>query len=83
MLPVFVVKILLKHHTQQEMQRREAGSVWIERDLVFTNTSGNYVNESSLLRTFKQLLEKCGLPRMRFHDLRHSAATILFNVSSG
>jgi integrase len=79
MLPNFVVEVLLKHRVQQETQRREAGDAWIERDLVFTNAEGNYINESSMLKTFKRLLEKCGLPRMRFHDLRHSAATILFS----
>lgn len=79
MLPVFVIEVLLKHRSQQEDQRREAGGAWIERGLVFTNAEGNYLNESSMLKTFKRLLEKCGLPRMRFHDLRHSAATILFS----
>lgn len=79
MLPVFVVEVLINHRSQQDTQRREAGKAWTERDLVFTNAEGNYVNESGMLRTFKRLLAKCGLPRMRFHDLRHSAATILFS----
>lgn len=79
LLPVFVVEALVKHRAYQDTQRREAGNAWIERGLVFTNAEGNYLNESSLLKTFQRLLARCGLPRMRFHDLRHSAATILFS----
>lgn len=79
MLPVFVVEVLLQHRAQQEIQRCKAGNAWIERDLVFTNAQGSYISESSMLKSFKRLLKKCGLPCMRFHDLRHSAASILFS----
>lgn len=80
MLPVFVVDVLKQHRIHQDEQRCEVGVSWIDKDLVFTNPQGSYANESNILRIFKRLLVKSGLPPMRFHDLRHSAATILLSM---
>ena len=77
MLPDFVVAILIRHKAQQEEQRCELGSAWIEKDLVFTNAQGYYFSSSTLRKVFRRFLVSIGLPHMRFHDLRHSAATIL------
>lgn len=60
-----------------ERIRRESGSTWIERDLVFPNKRGGYLYESALHQQFKSLLREAGLPDMHFHDLRHSAATLM------
>ncbi len=76
-LPVFVVDILTRHQLQQEEQRREVGSAWIEKGLVFTNAQGYYYSSSTLRKVFRRFLISNGLPHMCFHDLRHSAATIL------
>jgi integrase len=76
-LPVFVVGILIRHKAQQEEQRCQVGSAWIEKDLVFTNAQGYFYSASTLRKVFRRFLVSIGLPHMRFHDLRHSAATIL------
>ncbi len=76
-LPVFVVDILKRHKAHQEKQRREVGSAWIEKDLVFTNAQGYFYSSSTLRKVFRRFLVSIGLSHMRFHDLRHSAATIL------
>jgi integrase len=78
-LPLFVVEVLLRHRTRQEEQRCESADAWIDRDLVFTTVEGNYIALTTLLRAFNSVLKQAGLPRMRFHDLRHSAATILLS----
>lgn len=44
---------------------------------VFTTSTGNFVSARNIIRHFHAALEKAGLPRMRFHDLRHTAATLL------
>ena len=45
-------------------------------DLVFTNDYGFAWEQSQVTRHFQGLVKKAVLPRMRFHDLRHSTATI-------
>lgn len=46
--------------------------------LVFCDTQGGPVWKSNLVRrSFLPLLKRAGLPRIRFHDLRHTAATLL------
>ena len=80
-LPVFVVAILRRHKAQQEEHRREVGSAWIEKDLMFTNAQGYFYSASTLRKVFRWFLVSIGLPHMRFHDLRHSAATILLAMN--
>ncbi len=41
-------------------------------DLVFVNVVGDVIEESAMRRRFVAALERAGLPRVRFHDLRHS-----------
>ena len=81
-LPVFVVSILLTHRLQQKEQKQEVGTTWIDKGLVFTNAQGYYLSPSTLLKMFKRFLVSIGLPSMRFHDLRHSAATILLAMNT-
>lgn len=78
-LPVFVIDALKQH---QEYQRtlHETASQWEEKDIVFTNGRGGYLDVSGFHRAFKELLESAELPNIRFHDLRHSAATILLQM---
>jgi integrase len=49
-----------------------------DHDLVFPNKAGNPINHNNLIqRHFYPVLEKAGLPRIRFHDLRHTYASLL------
>jgi integrase len=48
------------------------------REFVFCDSQGGPVRKSNLIRrSFLPLLKRAGLPRIRFHDLRHTAATLL------
>ena len=55
------------------------GATWeTEYDLIFPNTVGGVmVPDNFVKRHFKAMLRKAGLPNIRFHDLRHTAATML------
>lgn len=79
-LPKFVVEALKQHRIQQLEQRLKVGEAWQESDYVFTGLTGGPFNPRYLLILFDQLLENAGLPHMRFHDLRHSAATLLLSM---
>jgi integrase len=57
--------------------RRRAGSAWEGNDLLFPNKHGGYLDRWVISQQFQRVLEKAGLPYMRLHDLRHSAATLL------
>ena len=75
------VEALKLHRYSQDEERRRAGERWEDNDLVFPNTIGRPINPSNFLRReFYPLLKAAGLPRMRFHDLRHSAATLLLGM---
>ena len=76
-LPPFVIEALQQHRVRQLETKLKAGPAWEEHDLVFCNIYGRFLNSASLYDLFSSLLKKAGLPHMHFHDLRHSAATIL------
>lgn len=76
-LPGIAVDALRRHRVQQLEERLWAGSRWQEGGLVFTSTIGTPVDEHNLRKQFRALVMKAGLPHMRFHDLRHSAASLL------
>jgi integrase len=77
MLPQFVLDVLIEHRARQDAIRLKADLTWQDHNLVFSTDAGNFVEGANLDRRFKRLLKEAGLPDMRFHDLRHSAATIL------
>jgi integrase len=58
----------------------KAGSRWQEHDYVFSTSIGTHLHpDRDVLIPFKKGLEQAGLPQVRFHDLRHSAATLLMS----
>ena len=68
---------LRRHRASQAERRLRRAEACEHHDLVFPNTFGKPINPPNLLaRSFRPLLERAGLPRMRFHDLRHTAATL-------
>jgi integrase len=76
-LPVLLAQ-LKKRRAAQEQERQAAGEAWQESGLVFTTRQGGPLEPRNLIRHFKQVLKKAGLPEaIRFHDLRHSCATLL------
>ena len=79
-LPAFALEVLQRHYTRQQEVRTKAGTQWIERDIVFCNRYGDYREPANLQRDFKRLLTEAELPNIRFHDLRHSAATLLLGM---
>lgn len=74
-----VIHTLQKHRKDQEAKREEVGSAWKgqEHDLVFTNKVGGPVDPSGLRTAFNNLLDAADLPQIRFHDLRHTHATLM------
>src|SRR5216683_2188207 len=79
-LAPMVVELLKQHRVRQLEAKLQAGETWQERGLVFCTAVGTPLNPSKVVDRFKTLLKRAGLPEIRFHDLRHSAATILLSM---
>ncbi|SCG00176.1 Phage integrase family protein [Streptomyces sp. MnatMP-M17] len=76
-LPARCLQSLKLHHEQQQYEREAAGTRWQDKGHVFTTPQGRPIDPTNLARSFTTLLRKAGLRRIRFHDLRHSTATLL------
>ena len=72
------VAVLRAHRKCQLEERMARAKLWQEQGLVFPSTVGTPLSARNLQRQFKILLDRAGLPRsFRFHDLRHTCATLL------
>ena len=76
-LPQVAVSALLRHQARQEQERQFAGERWHETGHVFTTTIGTPLEGPTATHRFQRALKAAGLPRFRFHDLRHTCATLL------
>ncbi len=61
----------------QSEERLRAADLWQESDLVFTTAVGTPVHPRNDYRSFRRILVQAGLRRIRLHDLRHTAASLL------
>ena len=77
-LTSMAVESLRRRRAAQAAERLRLGETWDDQDLVFTNRVGRPINPSNLLlREFYPLLERAGVAHIRFHDIRHTVATLL------
>lgn len=78
-VPAPLLAQLKAHRKRQHMERLVAGERWVGEQwgLVFCNTYGGPLDASHVVAAFKKHLVRAGLPSIRFHDLRHSCASLL------
>jgi integrase len=78
LLPARALQALVERRQRQRSEQDRLGVAWNDLDLMFPNTIGHPEDPRSFTRRkFEPLLRKAGLPHIRFHDLRHTAATLL------
>ncbi|MBB5871152.1 integrase [Allocatelliglobosispora scoriae] len=77
-VPAALARVLTLHKAEQARERKIAKK-WTDHGMVFTTKLGTPIEPRNLNRHFDQLCERAGVPRIRFHDLRHSCATILYD----
>ena len=79
-LPARTVEALKAHRAHRAETRLKAGSLYQDGGLVFASEIGTPLEPSNIdRRSFKSLLKKARLPDIRFHDLRHTCATVLLS----
>jgi len=76
-VPVSTVELLRRHRSLQLQERLSAGDRWQDQGLVFANTLGGPMDARNLIRAWHRILQQAGLPRMPFHSLRHTSASLL------
>jgi integrase len=78
-LPPAIVEALKAHRIQQLKERLAAGASWKgdEWHLVFTTEMGEPLCGNVVTHHFQETLDRLELPRWRFHDCRHAAATFM------
>src|SRR5215208_1355742 len=74
------VKALRAHRKRHLVERMEKAGIWNVYVLVFPSTVGTPLSHRNVVRSFKALLKRAGLPLgTRLYDLRHTCATLLLN----
>jgi len=76
-MPASIVAGLREHQTRQNNEKRLAGDRWTDGGFVFATPEGNPLDGTAISKQFHHHLERVGLGQRRFHDLRHSCATLL------
>jgi integrase len=76
-LPASSVRALRSHRARQAAEALSLGPAWVDSGLVFTSTVGTVIEPRNLTRLFDELIAKAGVRRIRFHDLRHTCASLL------
>ena len=72
-----VADALQRRREAQQTERKVAGPMWQENDLVFTTAVGTPIHPRNDYRAFRRLIDRAGVRRVRLHDLRHTAASML------
>jgi len=77
-LSTIALEALRSHHERQLQEKQKVGPGYHDQGLVFTTTIGTPLDAQNVVnRHFKPLLRAAGLPHIRYHDLRHTCATLL------
>jgi integrase len=74
------IKALRSHRKRQLEEKLRLAGLWQDFGLVFPSRAGTPMDADNLVqRSFEPLLKRAELPRVRFHDLRHTFATVLLS----
>lgn len=79
-IPENVIKILKKHQIKQKENYLKYGSLYVKNNAVCTYSNGKLFNPKRFSHKFQELLKKNNMPSIRFHDLRHTHASLLVKL---
>ena len=73
------IKVLKAQKQRIVLEKEIVKEKWQREDFVFPSTIGTAMDPSNLMKHFRKLLKKARLPKIKFHDLRHTAASLILN----
>lgn len=79
-IPYHLIDKLNRHRLNQKALKLKAANLYEDNNLVFSNTFGKYLDSGNVLKKFKKILKDNDIPARKFHDLRHTYATRLFEL---
>ncbi|WP_139490112.1 site-specific integrase [Brevibacillus dissolubilis] len=79
-LPQTVVDALNKYRIRQNTRKLSLGTAYHDHDLIVCTEDGKPVEPRNFVRHFDRMIKESGSPKIRFHDLRHTHATILLQI---
>ncbi|MDU7363912.1 site-specific integrase [Clostridium sp.] len=79
-LPAHLIDKLKQYEIQQKELRIKVANLYEDNNLVFCNSFGRYLDSGNVLKKFKKILKENDIPIRKFHDLRHTYATRLFEL---
>ena len=77
-IPKYILSELEKHKLKQNDLKSKAGDMYHDNNIIFATDFGNYIDPSNLNRRFKKSLRNAEIEPIKFHSLRHTYATRLF-----
>lgn len=80
-VPAATVAALRQQQDRQAFARQQLGDLWHDGPgFVFTNQTGGPLHVNTIIDRFERLVADAGVPRIRFHDLRHTCATLMLQA---
>jgi len=76
-VPPVAMELLRSQHDWHTAMQSTTDEPWNRLGLVFTSVTGTPLDGSNVTHVFQRMLSQAGLPRIRFHDLRHTCASLL------
>ena len=73
------IEVMKEYKKWQDDYIVKMGSKWKGTDRIFTADNGEHMNPSTCYKVFTKITKKNGLEHIRFHDIRHTSASILIS----
>lgn len=79
-LPNFIIEMLKDYKIKQEKYIVENSDIYENQDLVFANELGGFLQQREFLKDYYKFLDRYKISHVRFHDLRHTCASLLLSA---
>lgn len=76
------IPIMKQHIENQEILYKEKSKEWNDDSLLFLNSNLNFWDPKNFRTSWERFLNNCGLPKYKFHILRHTGASLLFKAGA-